>query len=342
MKIYSFPFCPFCYRVKLALKIKGIPMSEIQIEEIDMNSPPSEFKKINPNLSVPTLELSDGSGFAESMVIVEYLDSSFESKIEKLYGNNAEEMAKIKYLVERISKEVIPFLMNCIFSNGNQVKLKKALQEVPQAFKKLDMILEHANSPYFGGNDFNAIDISIAPFLCYYLFAQKINLKYPLPDVNSKSDKYIKNLLDHRLVNEVILSNTSFKEQLNKSMSEPENIKFIKNSSRNLIENISSDLVNLNKKIASNTNSNSPTFWKLNNNDKGPYIETIFQFKNYEEALDAIQKICELQESSDHHANFSLENFDQLKVEVCTHQPKWGVTAMDLAFAETLSLIILN
>ena len=342
MKIYSLPFCPFCYRVKIALKLKGNSTSEVHIEEIELNSPPNDLKKINPNLSVPTLELNNGNGFAESMVIVEYLDSAFESKSEKLFGKNKEETAKIKYLIERISQEVIPILMNCIFSNGNQVKLKKALQEAPQAFKKLDMILENANSPYFGGNDFNAIDISLAPFLCYYLFAQKINPKFPIPDLNSKSDKYIKNLLDHHLVNEIILSDTNFKEQLKKLMSEPEYIKSIKNSSRNIIENISDDLINLNKNISSNNKSNSPITWKLNKNEKGPFIETIFHFKKYEEALDAIQKICDLQETSDHHAHFVLENFSQLKVEVCTHQPKWGVTAMDMAFAENLSHIILN
>lgn len=342
MKLYSLPFCPFCYRVKLALNIKEIPLSDVQIEEIDMASPPNGFKKINPSLNVPTLELSSGDGFAESMVIVEYLDFSFESKSKKFYGNNKEETAKIKYLVERISQEIIPLLMNCIFSNGNQVKLKKAFQEVPQAFKRLDIMLENINSLYFGGNDFNAIDISFIPFICYYLSAQKINSKFPLPDVNSKSDKYIKNLFDHRLVNKIILSDTYFKEQLNKLMSEPENIKFVKSASRNLIENIENELVHLNKKLSSNAKSNSSNVWKLNHNDKGPFIESIFQFKNYEEALEAIQKICDLQESSDHHANFVLENFSQIKVEVCTHQPKWGVTSMDLAFAKTLSHIILN
>ncbi len=342
MKIYSLPFCPFCYRVKLALKIKDILTTEVQIEEVDMDSPPENLKKINPNLSVPTLEFSSGDGFAESMVILEYLDSSYKSKGEKIYGNNTEETAKIKYLVERISQEVIPFLLNCILSNGNQVKLKKALQEVPQAFKKLEIILEHTTSPYFGGNNFNAIDICLAPFVCYYLSAQKINPKFPLPIETSKSGKYIHNLLDHHLVNEIILSNTSFKEQLNKLMSIPENIKLIKNSSRILIENIDSELVHLNKKLISNTKNNSASTWKLSHNDKGPFIESIFQFKNYEEAFEAIQKICDLQESSDHHANFVLENFSQIKVEVCTHQPKWGITAMDLAFAETLSQIILN
>lgn len=343
MKIYTLPFCPFCYRVKLAIKIKNISKSDVQIEDIDISSPPNGLKKINPALSVPTLELNDGSGFTESMIIVNYLDSTFKSEKIKIYPENKEEYAKIKCLVEKTTQEINPFLLNCILSNKNEVKLQKSLDEVIQVFNKLEMLLEkNNNSPYFGGNEFNAVDISLAPFICYYFSAQKINSKYPLPNSNSKSLKYINNILNNHTINEVILCDNNFTTKLNELMSESTDIMLIKKSSRTIIEDLETAINNLNKNITLHINERHFNKWKLNKNLKGNYIESIFEFNNSEEAILAIQKIYDLQETTDHHANFVLENFNRLKVEICTHQPKWGVTQMDISFAEILSKLILN
>ena len=136
MKIYSIPFCPFCYRVKLALHEKKIPKDLIEIEEIDLKNPPKDFIEINPNLTVPTLQIKGNDGFAESMIIVEYLNN-LNTNTPNLYGNSNEEIAKNKVLIERISSEIIPALLGCFYANGSEVKFRKSLQKLPMVFEKL-------------------------------------------------------------------------------------------------------------------------------------------------------------------------------------------------------------
>ena len=218
------------------------------------------------------------------------------------------------------------------------IKFKKSIQKIPEIFHKLELLLTKTDTPFFGGTSFNAVDISLVPFLCLYLMANEFNKELILPKKESKLYLYIKNIQDHKFLNELIFSDNKLKTDIKEELLfESEETITIKSSSRNLIENIESEVQSMNKRISLKSKRNSPILWTKGNNEKGPFIETSILFKNAEEAFSALQTICELQESSDHHAHFVLENFSQIKVEVCTHQPKWGVTAMDIAFAETLS-----
>ena len=337
MKIYSIPFCPFCYRVKLAIHEKKIANNIVDIEEIDLKNPPKDFIEINPNRTVPTLKLKGNDGFAESMIIIEYLNN-ISTQTESLYGNSNEEIAKNKVIIDKISNEIIPTLLGCFYTNGSEVKFRKSLQNLSMVFEKLEFLLNKENSSFFGGNKLNIVDICIAPFICYYLAASDANPRIKMPEANTKSYKYFKKIQNHAYINELILSNNDFiKKTKDIFIIETEGTKYIKNSSRKIIENIEEEVNLLNKKISENRKSNKSILWKINKNEKGPFIETTISFDHYEESLNAIQIICDLQETSDHHSHFILENFKQIKVEVCTHHPKWGVTAMDIAFAEILS-----
>lgn len=342
MKIYSTPTSPFCLRVKLALKCKNILNKNISFEEIDLKNPPASLLKINPKGSVPTLEIEEGNGFAESMVIVEYFDS-LEGDGPKLFGDNAIENAKIKFLLEQLTEKVIVPMRSCIIARGNKVAERRALAKIPEALHNLNKLLEKRNTPFFGGSSLNAADIHIAPFIIYYISANYLNNKYPMPEVNSKATEYFHNIKNHPAIKAVIPAFNQCNEIIRQRyFIIPDNIKYIKESSREIIEDIDSELIKLNQKIASCNKNNLIYSWKKDKNEQGYFIHTTFNFKSYEEALKAIQDICEVQESSDHHSHFILENYSQLKVEVCTHKPKWGVTAMDFAFAETLSKAILN
>ncbi|APJ03019.1 4a-hydroxytetrahydrobiopterin dehydratase [Silvanigrella aquatica] len=341
MKVYTIPFCPYCFRVKLLTSEKKIPSSQIQYDEIDLKNAPEELKIINPNLTVPTMVLEKNKGFPESLIIMEYIDKLNLSE-EKLFGNNDKEIAQNKVLIEHISQEVTSLLLSCLFAKGSEMKLRQALEKLPQAFEKMDILLEQAQGSYFGGTKLNAVDMSFAPFLCYYLVAQEIYPRLKLPQESSKTGIYFKNIKENKYVQEVILNKKGFKDHIQTMISEPEYITTIKKSSRILVEDIEKEVKILNDKISSKIQNKNPIFWKINKNEKGPFIETTVTFKNYDEALKSVNKICDLQETSDHHSNFILDNLSQIKVEVCTHQPKWGVTAMDFAFAEALSLHVLS
>nr|BFD33060.1 hypothetical protein GTC16762_26780 [Pigmentibacter ruber] len=338
MNIYTIPFCPFCFRVKLTTQIKNISPSEVSFHEIELKNPPEKFHKLNPNKTVPTVEISSEQGLAESLVIMEYLDETFASKYS-IFGENSTEKALNKYLIERVSNEVTGYLMACFFSCQSKVKFTKALDKLHLAYENLEKLLPK-NLVFFGGNQLNAVDISFAPFYCYFFIAQKIRNEIFLPKKDTKSFKYFNALINDPHIKKLILDNELFSKHIEECVSAKEEIQKIKNSSRALISDLHSAVEQLNHKLKTTYHKNIT--WHLESNTSGPYIITHFKFSNYHQALNAIEYLCDLQETSDHHTNFRLDNFSELAVEICTHQPKWGVTEMDLAFAEVLSTHISN
>jgi glutathione S-transferase len=68
--LYHMPLSPFCRKVRIALKEKGLPF-ELRGENVwDRRE---EFLKLNPACTVPVLVEADGTAIADSRAIVEYL-----------------------------------------------------------------------------------------------------------------------------------------------------------------------------------------------------------------------------------------------------------------------------
>ncbi|WGL59016.1 glutathione S-transferase N-terminal domain-containing protein [Pigmentibacter sp. JX0631] len=338
MNIYTIPFCPFCFRVKLTTQIKNISLSEVSFLEIDLKNPPEKFVQLNPNKTVPTVEISSTQGLAESLVIMEYLDETFAAKT-LLFGKDSTEKALNKYLIERLNNEVTGYLMACFFSCQSKVKFTQALEKLHLAYENLEKLLPK-NSVFFGGNQLNAVDISFAPFFCYFYLTQLFRNEIFLPGKETKSFHYFNALRSDENIKKIILDNNFFKNHIEDCIKDKEEIQKIKKSSRALISNLPEAVAQLNNKLQNTFYKNIT--WHLKSNTSGPYILTNFKFSNYHQALNALEYLCDLQETSDHHTNFRLDNFTELAVEICTHQPKWGVTEMDLAFAEVLSTHIFN
>lgn len=74
MKLYTFPQAPSPRRVHLFMAEKGL---DIEQEVVDLRSGEhleSEFARKNPNCTVPTLELDDGTCLCECVAIGRYLE----------------------------------------------------------------------------------------------------------------------------------------------------------------------------------------------------------------------------------------------------------------------------
>lgn len=77
--------------------------------------------------------------------------------------------------------------------------------------------------------------------------------------------------------------------------------------------------------------------WLLQENEKGPYLKTQLTFSSAQDALSMLAFIDTLQTEVDHHMGLVLRDFSTLDIQLCTHQPRYGVTEVDTAFAECLS-----
>lgn len=331
MKLYTKRSCPYCHRVELALAERKISQDVIHLEQIDFENPAPSFLKINPNKKVPTLEISQNNGFGESMVIVEYLDS-IDAVGHKLYGNTAEEIAKTKFHVEMLADKVTSFFLKSTYTFGNKIEEKCLAAQTPLVFAAFEKLLENKTGHFFGGDNLNAQDIHVIPFVLRYAAMSLLRKDWILPEKNTRVGKYFDAVIAHPSVQKCLpgLEEVSTIVKRHTSLSQP--VQKIKDSSRNLSDNIPAELEKLNDKF-----KDARFSWKQAQNTSGPFITCQIQFENDEQVLKAVSSLCELQESSNHHSSFTLNDFSTLTIEVCTHQPKWGVTEMDFAFAEAFT-----
>lgn len=76
--------------------------------------------------------------------------------------------------------------------------------------------------------------------------------------------------------------------------------------------------------------------WNLS--EDGKEIEKEFQFDNFKEAIDFINKIAEIAESEGHHPDIFLYNYKNVKVTLSTHKIK-GLSENDFIMAAKIDCI---
>ena len=93
MKFYDCRTAPSPRRVRIFLAEKGV---EIPVVEVDLGAGEQlgdAFRKINPDCTVPVLELDDGTILSESFAICQYLDAIYPDP--PLMGRDPRERALV-------------------------------------------------------------------------------------------------------------------------------------------------------------------------------------------------------------------------------------------------------
>jgi glutathione S-transferase/pterin-4a-carbinolamine dehydratase len=343
MKIYCTAACPYCLRVKLALKCRNIIDSSISFEEIDIKNPPKELLKINPTGAVPSLEIRDGLGFGGSTAIIEYLDI-LPGLGDQLFPKNREENGQLKFLLEILTDRFIHVLEKIFFPKKSFLNQNKELEKISQAFLFLKNVLENSqNAPFFGGKNLNAVDVHLAPFIIYYLAANYFDKRFFLPKSDLKLMQYFEDLKNHSMIKSVFpdIKKCAHIFKSNEH-SFSEEVQFIQSCSREILKDFDFKIERMNKQLSCYLNKEYFDFWKKSKNNSHDCIIATFYFKDQEAARSALEKLDFLQEACNHHTHFILQNFQELRVELSTHEPRPGVSEMDLAFASLLSRILLS
>jgi glutathione S-transferase len=107
MRIHDYPGFPNPLRVRIALAEKGLS-SEVEFVLVDL--PAAEHKQppflaINPEGTVPVLELDDGTFISECTAITDYLDNLDGDPV--LTGTTLKERAVIKMMQKRGERELL-------------------------------------------------------------------------------------------------------------------------------------------------------------------------------------------------------------------------------------------
>jgi glutathione S-transferase len=93
MKLYDCTTAPSPQRVRIFLAEKGIDMPLVQVNLREGEQLGDAFKEINPDCTVPVLELDDGTRISEIFAICQYLESQYPEPV--LMGRNALEQAMV-------------------------------------------------------------------------------------------------------------------------------------------------------------------------------------------------------------------------------------------------------
>jgi glutathione S-transferase len=166
--LVSFKTCPWVQRSAIILREKGTPF---ELRHIEPDNRPDWFLAISPHKKVPALSIDDGKySLFESNAINEYLDETIEPRLHP--------KDPIERAVNRAWTDYVPSFSSAVTGTAyaaTEDAYKKALEQTPVAFERLEKALEKQGSgPFFNGAQYSLVDAAYAPFLQRYLFLERI------------------------------------------------------------------------------------------------------------------------------------------------------------------------
>ncbi|OCF32839.1 glutathione S-transferase [Kwoniella heveanensis CBS 569] len=164
--LWSGWFCPFNQRIWMALEERKIPY---KYKEVNPYKKEKHFLDLNPLGLVPTLEIKQGGGtdkskaLYESDVLVEYLEDLYPPSEEhpSIFPSDTYEKSWARLNVQHISKKIIPayFKLQQFQDPSDQSKAREEL------YSGLRTLAQRVKGPYFAGEQWTAVDMSLAPFV---------------------------------------------------------------------------------------------------------------------------------------------------------------------------------
>lgn len=174
LTLYGVPLSPFVRKTRICLLEKGL---DYQLEMVMPFTPPAWYRELNPLGRIPSLK--DGElCLSDSSVICQYLEEQYPSTA-RLYGKDAAERGRIRWLEKYADYELAPQATFTIFRNRllrpsegkacDEQAVQTALGEaLPPHLAYLEQQL--GEQPFFVGGTLSIADIAVA--------TQLLNMEY--------------------------------------------------------------------------------------------------------------------------------------------------------------------
>ena len=173
MKLYTYDPAPNPRRLALFMRYKGITLDSQQIDLATGEQLSDEYRRINPECSVPALQLDDGTVLTEVIGICTYLEALHPEK--PLLGTTPLEKAQVSSWVHRLLMNMFSAIAGML-RNRTRAFANRALPgplDLPQiselvergklqlahTLPKLDA--ELATRPWLAGDNFSFADIDL-------------------------------------------------------------------------------------------------------------------------------------------------------------------------------------
>lgn len=194
MKLYDCTTAPSPQRVRIFLAEKGIDIPLVQVDLRNGEQLGDAFREINPDCTVPVLELDDGTRISEIFAICQYLESQFPEPA--LMGRDALEQAMVCMWNSKIEQNGIAALAETLRNRAKGMRDRALpgpvnLPQIPELvdrgrkrakafFDRLDGQL--SGNEFVVGGEFTVADIT-AYVMVQFAGWSKISIKDSQPNL---------------------------------------------------------------------------------------------------------------------------------------------------------------
>jgi maleylacetoacetate isomerase len=166
MKLYGFFRSSASYRVRIALALKGLAYQSVSIPMRDNSHRSEAYRRINPQMRLPVLELDDGTRLIQSLAIIEYLDAVYPQP--RLLPDDPLVRARVQAVAQIIGCDIHP-----LNNTGVRTQLaarfgadETALDDwtahwIHEGFSAVEALIEAG--PYAFGDAATLADLCIVP-----------------------------------------------------------------------------------------------------------------------------------------------------------------------------------
>jgi len=109
MKLYTYWRSQASFRLRIALRLKGIEVETISLDLIKGDQLDAAYKALNPEMVVPTLLDGDGPPLVQSLAIIEYLEEKYPEP--PLLPFDVRARAHVRAIAQMLAADAHPFIV---------------------------------------------------------------------------------------------------------------------------------------------------------------------------------------------------------------------------------------
>lgn len=169
IKLYDYPRCPFCRKVRIVLDEKGVEYERIFIDLRKKEQKKEGFLKINPYGKVPVI-VDNGFTIYESSVINEYLEEKYPNP--PLMPSSPEDKARARILIDFCETRFHPSWFNIYMetvlkeeTDRDEDVIDTNIYEVEKHLRRLNKELEGRD--YLAGT-YSLADVAFTPRIALF------------------------------------------------------------------------------------------------------------------------------------------------------------------------------
>jgi glutathione S-transferase len=173
LRFYDCQPAPSPRRVRIFIAEKGIEVDTVEVDLANREQLGAEFKRINPDCTVPVLELDDGTYLSEIFAICQYLEETHPEPA--LMGRDATERALVTMWNTKIEHQGLAAMAECLRNRakgmqGRALTGPDDFEQIPELVDRgrrrfelfMDRMDGHLKDSEFVVNDgFTVADISL-------------------------------------------------------------------------------------------------------------------------------------------------------------------------------------